>query len=319
MPLVHVDAYRLGSVADVDDLDLDASAGESVTVVEWGQGLVEQLADEHLEMRLDRRDDDVRTAVLVPHGPGWASGSATARASPRGTGASGPGRRVGAPSVGRRLWRTCSSCLDTATPTLVAGLGRWSPDGGVEVLAERAVPSGNRHAELLTPAIRGVLDDAGLAMADLDAVVTGLGPGPFTGLRVGIVTARDAGRRARAARGRRLLAGRRRLRGADGGHRRPSQGGLLGGLRRRRGARTERSGRRPARGARRARPVRRRPGVRRAARARRSTAADVTTAGLLRAAAPQLADPSSAAPAGAALPAPPDATPPTAIKAVTQA
>jgi tRNA threonylcarbamoyladenosine biosynthesis protein TsaE len=71
LPLVHVDAYRLGGVADVDDLDLDASTGESVTVVEWGQGLVEQLADEHLEVRLDRRDDDVRTALLVPHGPGW--------------------------------------------------------------------------------------------------------------------------------------------------------------------------------------------------------------------------------------------------------
>jgi tRNA threonylcarbamoyladenosine biosynthesis protein TsaE len=71
IPLVHVDAYRLGSVADVDDLDLDASTGESVTVVEWGQGLVEQLADEHLEVRLERGDDDVRTALLVPHGPGW--------------------------------------------------------------------------------------------------------------------------------------------------------------------------------------------------------------------------------------------------------
>jgi tRNA threonylcarbamoyladenosine biosynthesis protein TsaE len=71
VPLVHVDAYRLASVADVDDLDLDASAEESVTVVEWGQGLVEQLADEHLEVRLDRRDDDVRTARLIPHGPGW--------------------------------------------------------------------------------------------------------------------------------------------------------------------------------------------------------------------------------------------------------
>ena len=69
--LVHVDAYRLGAAADVDDLDLDAGAEESVTVVEWGQGLVEQLADEHLEVRLDRRDDDVRTARLVPHGAGW--------------------------------------------------------------------------------------------------------------------------------------------------------------------------------------------------------------------------------------------------------
>jgi tRNA threonylcarbamoyladenosine biosynthesis protein TsaE len=72
LPLVHVDAYRLGGIADVDDLDLDVTVADSVTVVEWGQGLVEQLADEHLEVRLDRRDDDVRTAVLVPHGPGWA-------------------------------------------------------------------------------------------------------------------------------------------------------------------------------------------------------------------------------------------------------
>jgi tRNA threonylcarbamoyladenosine biosynthesis protein TsaE len=71
VPLVHVDAYRLGGVADVDDLDLDASTDESVTVVEWGQGLVEQLADERLEVRLDRRDDDVRTAQLVPFGAGW--------------------------------------------------------------------------------------------------------------------------------------------------------------------------------------------------------------------------------------------------------
>lgn len=71
LPLVHVDAYRLSSVADVDDLDLDVTVEDSVTVVEWGQGLVERLADEHLEVRLDRRDDEVRTAVLVPHGPGW--------------------------------------------------------------------------------------------------------------------------------------------------------------------------------------------------------------------------------------------------------
>ena len=72
VPLVHVDAYRLTSMADVDDLDLDATAEDSVTVVEWGHGLVEQLADEHLVVELDRGDDDVRTARLVPGGPGWA-------------------------------------------------------------------------------------------------------------------------------------------------------------------------------------------------------------------------------------------------------
>ncbi|MGY1748173.1 MULTISPECIES: tRNA (adenosine(37)-N6)-threonylcarbamoyltransferase complex ATPase subunit type 1 TsaE [unclassified Modestobacter] len=71
VPLVHVDAYRLGSMADVDDLDLDATTEEAVTVVEWGHGLVEQLADEHLVVELDRRDDDVRTARLVPVGAGW--------------------------------------------------------------------------------------------------------------------------------------------------------------------------------------------------------------------------------------------------------
>nr|WP_211661622.1 tRNA (adenosine(37)-N6)-threonylcarbamoyltransferase complex ATPase subunit type 1 TsaE [Modestobacter muralis] len=71
LTLVHVDAYRLGSMADVDDLDLDATAEEAVTVVEWGHGLVEQLADEHLVVELDRRDDDVRTARLVPVGAGW--------------------------------------------------------------------------------------------------------------------------------------------------------------------------------------------------------------------------------------------------------
>jgi tRNA threonylcarbamoyladenosine biosynthesis protein TsaE len=52
--LVHVDAYRLGSLAEVDDLDLDATLGDSVTVVEWGAGMVEELAADRLEVRLTR-------------------------------------------------------------------------------------------------------------------------------------------------------------------------------------------------------------------------------------------------------------------------
>ena len=79
--------------------------------------------------------------------------------------------------------------LDTATPTLVAGVARWSDGGGIQLQAERAVPSANRHAELLVPAVRGALADAGLSLDDVEAVVVGLGPGPFTGLRVGVVTA----------------------------------------------------------------------------------------------------------------------------------
>jgi tRNA threonylcarbamoyladenosine biosynthesis protein TsaE len=72
LPLVHVDAYRLGGVTEVDDLDLDASLADSVTVVEWGEGKVEQLTEEYLVVRLERRDDDTRTARLLGHGPSWS-------------------------------------------------------------------------------------------------------------------------------------------------------------------------------------------------------------------------------------------------------
>jgi tRNA threonylcarbamoyladenosine biosynthesis protein TsaE len=52
--LVHADAYRLGSRLEVDDLDLDADLDHSVTVVEWGDGLVENLAASHLRLTIDR-------------------------------------------------------------------------------------------------------------------------------------------------------------------------------------------------------------------------------------------------------------------------
>lgn len=68
VPFVHVDAYRLSSVAEVDDLDLDASLAESVTAVEWGSGLVEALSDSWLDVRIERHDDDTRTVTLEPHG-----------------------------------------------------------------------------------------------------------------------------------------------------------------------------------------------------------------------------------------------------------
>jgi tRNA threonylcarbamoyladenosine biosynthesis protein TsaE len=77
LPLVHVDAYRLGSLAEVDDLDLDVSVAESVTVVEWGAGLVEQLADARLEILLDRKpDSEIRTVELRPVGGDWADRTA---------------------------------------------------------------------------------------------------------------------------------------------------------------------------------------------------------------------------------------------------
>ncbi len=65
VPLVHVDAYRLGGLAELDDLDLDTDLLEAAVVVEWGEGLAERLADEHLLLRLERRDDDSRLATLI--------------------------------------------------------------------------------------------------------------------------------------------------------------------------------------------------------------------------------------------------------------
>jgi tRNA threonylcarbamoyladenosine biosynthesis protein TsaE len=73
LPLVHVDAYRLGSLAEVDDLDLDVDTADAVTAVEWGAGLVEQLADARLEVAIARApDSEERTARLMPHGGDWA-------------------------------------------------------------------------------------------------------------------------------------------------------------------------------------------------------------------------------------------------------
>jgi tRNA threonylcarbamoyladenosine biosynthesis protein TsaE len=61
---VHVDAYRLGGAAELDDLDLDTDLSEAVVVVEWGEGVAERLSSRHLLVRLQRQPDDVRTATV---------------------------------------------------------------------------------------------------------------------------------------------------------------------------------------------------------------------------------------------------------------
>ncbi|MEO3760757.1 tRNA (adenosine(37)-N6)-threonylcarbamoyltransferase complex dimerization subunit type 1 TsaB [Mycobacterium sp. B14F4] len=76
--------------------------------------------------------------------------------------------------------------IDTATPAVTAGVVRLD---GLQVLAERVTVDPRAHAELLTPNVVGALADAGVTVADLDAVVVGCGPGPFTGLRVGMASA----------------------------------------------------------------------------------------------------------------------------------
>ena len=99
--LVHVDAYRLGSASEVDDIDLENTMDSAVTVVEWGRGRVEHLSESRLEIELHRaiglpaqphdgaaagegqpevldfdtddNDDEPRTIVMRGFGPRWAS------------------------------------------------------------------------------------------------------------------------------------------------------------------------------------------------------------------------------------------------------
>ena len=74
VPLVHVDAYRLDGADELDALDLDTDLADAVVVVEWGEGLAERLADEHLLVRLERRDDEARIATGSWHGNEYGGG-----------------------------------------------------------------------------------------------------------------------------------------------------------------------------------------------------------------------------------------------------
>jgi tRNA threonylcarbamoyl adenosine modification protein YeaZ len=78
--------------------------------------------------------------------------------------------------------------FDTATPAVSVAVR-----DGERVVAEASAADGRRHGELLMPMIAKVLADAGVSRADLTAVAVGIGPGPYTGLRVGVVTARVLG------------------------------------------------------------------------------------------------------------------------------
>lgn len=70
--LVHVDAYRLSGAVELDDLDLDTDLTASAVVIEWGEGVAEQLSDSRLTVALQRLPDDTRQATLTAVGGDWA-------------------------------------------------------------------------------------------------------------------------------------------------------------------------------------------------------------------------------------------------------
>lgn len=69
LPLVHVDAYRLSG--ELDDLEIDEDLERSVVVVEWGEGVVESLAESRLLVRIERHNDESRTVTVTGVGPRW--------------------------------------------------------------------------------------------------------------------------------------------------------------------------------------------------------------------------------------------------------
>ena len=76
--LVHVDAYRLGSSLELDDLDLDSDLDAAITVVEWGEGKVEQLSEDRVVItiaRSDSEDDETRVMSVTGVGPRWDDAS----------------------------------------------------------------------------------------------------------------------------------------------------------------------------------------------------------------------------------------------------
>ena len=82
--------------------------------------------------------------------------------------------------------------LDSSTPAVTTALVAVTADG-VDMRAARRTVDARAHGELLAPQVAEVLAEAGVRAADLTAIVAGLGPGPFTGLRVGLVTAASMG------------------------------------------------------------------------------------------------------------------------------
>lgn len=83
--------------------------------------------------------------------------------------------------------------LDTATPAISAALAEVSGASAARIVAKRVAVDARAHAERLAPQIDAILSEGGVKPKDLGAIVAGVGPGPFTGLRVGLMTAATLG------------------------------------------------------------------------------------------------------------------------------
>ena len=168
LPLFHLDLFRLASAADALAGGLiDDRQALGVTLVEWPDRLADALPLERLDVRDRRR----RRRAALDRRPGRHAG---APPLPRGDRMSHDGRR------------RAILAIDTATTRVVIASG--SPDGEIDGLTTWT--AGYRHGETLLPSIARFLGEQNLRRSRLTGIVVGTGPGAFTGLRVGIATAK---------------------------------------------------------------------------------------------------------------------------------
>ena len=167
--LHHADLYRLEQLAEVTDLGLGELAEyHGIVLVEWGD-VAESTFGEHLLVRLDLVDAelDARTVTITAVGPTWAQRwAALDRATAELPSVSPPMLILG---------------IETATEQVSVALG-----GHEGVIALFEVARGRRHAEILTPAIEFVCAQADIGLDEIGLVAVDVGPGLFTGMRVGL-------------------------------------------------------------------------------------------------------------------------------------
>jgi len=195
IPLLHLDLYRLDSETEVLGLGLDERLADSVLVIEWGDKFPNALPTATVVVTItfgasgDERHVDVARQsgrAVVSSGPTVAARSVreshespAATRSPAGT----TSRPAFVANEGLVLG------LDTSTDHVCIAVGSAG-----ELLASSVTRTDRGHCEVLVPRIQGVLREAGVGPGDLDAVAVGIGPGWFTGLRVGVVTAKTLAR-----------------------------------------------------------------------------------------------------------------------------
>ena len=185
--LIHADVYRTGSLDEVADLALAELVEEdAVALVEWGELAAPALGDSALEITLVAPDPEGaperRVLTLVGRGR-WADagrrgGCAAGVGHPRGLVSGGDETPV-SPVGGAMV------AIETATETV--GVAVRTATG---VQAELTLTGRRRHVETLTPALEHLLQQLNLVPGDLGVVAVDIGPGLFTGLRVGLAAAK---------------------------------------------------------------------------------------------------------------------------------